>query len=94
MLAGGNGGIKFPALDSVWLTPQQRANFKRLYTEMVNYRKLIVADKFTSVRSYRYTKVAPYTDDAIDALAMLMEESPQVRAPGRLSLTQARLRAG
>jgi len=82
---GVNRSLRLPHLDSSWLTDGQRKNFKELYSQMVNIRKEVIADKLGNVKKYRYTKVSPYKDDAFDALVLFMEELNNVRAGRSLS---------
>ena len=91
--SGINTSIQFPSLAAPWLTAEQKEHFKQLYTEMVNYRKIPRKDKLGNVIGFYYTKVSPYTDDAIDALLLLMTQStPQKQVGPVQSLTMARRR--
>lgn len=86
-------GIQFPHPDAPWLTDRQRHNFKRLYSEMVNFQKQVTVGRDQRPRIIYSKPQTGGSDDALDALLLLMSNSkPQEQQGPVQSLTQLRRR--
>jgi len=82
--------IQLPDPDALWLTTRQRNDFKWLYKEMINYQRTI-KENDEGKRKIIYNKPSTGTDDALDALLLLMTQSKPT-GTNRISATQARKR--
>src|SRR5690606_8904752 len=85
--------IGFPHPDAPWLSDRQRSNFKRLYSEFVNYQKEVTIGKDNKPRIIYGKPKTGGSDDALDAVLLLMSKStPQPQLGPVQSLSQLRRR--
>jgi len=75
---GKNTSLRMPHPDAPWLNDTQRENFERLYREIVEYRVEYSKTPLGDTK-VRYNKPEKGSDDALDALLLLMTQSEPQR---------------
>ena len=86
---GRNTSLRLPHPDATWLTPRQREAFLRLYREIEEFEVFYEVMPSGQVR-VKCGKSENGTDDAIDALLLLMELTKPLRPAGQKPLRRMR----